>query len=311
LADLSEEFISPFNLDQHIVSGVFFSGDDVAHLERQQVGHTNRRLRQESAHFDGGVGDVLGELAEMVILAALALVAEPVLGRQHAHDRLDDVVGNAQAHGAGTVAHLQLKAHHNHGFIGWDDLHQLGVGFEIVNAEGDRGEVAPGFGEVMGSAIGDALHQALLDLGERALGDEQVGIRPAEKAVDDRVDDQRGNFQAKLPIELLGLEQIEAGGIGQGVNEFAVGQLLDVGDVDFDDGSQVAGEGRAEIAPKTLVQRLQGPHLIFGDALGTLEVVDVDIHALAAGAPEDGGGGFLLHLAALDCGEQGIHFGLV
>jgi hypothetical protein len=75
----------------------------------------------------------------------------------------------------------------------------------------------------MHGPVGDALDQALFDLGERALGDEEVGVGAAKQAVDDRVDDQGGDFQAKLAVQLFGLEQVEAGGVGKGVDEFGVG----------------------------------------------------------------------------------------
>ena len=78
----------------------------------------------------------------------------------------------------------------------------------------------------------------LLDLRERALGDEQVGVGAAEEAVDNWVDDERADFQTELPLERSSCQQVEAGRIGQRVNEFAVSQLLDRGNAYFDDGSQ-------------------------------------------------------------------------
>jgi hypothetical protein len=127
----------------------------------------------------------------------------------------------------------------------------------------------------MRRAVGDALHEPLLDLRERPLRDEQVGVAPAEQAVDDRVDDQRADLEAQLPVELLGLEQVEAGRVRQRVDELAVGELLDVRDGDFDDRAEVPGEGGAEVSPEAFVQGFQGPHLVLGDALGALEVVDL------------------------------------
>ena len=59
------------------------------------------------------------------------------------------------------------------------------------------------------------------------------------------------------------------------------------------------------------MQRLQRPHLIFGDALGTLKVIDVNIDAMTADPAKDGGGRFLLHLAAFDGGKQCINLRLV
>ena len=51
---------------------------------------------------------------------------------------------------------------------------------------------------------------------------------------------------------------------------------------DFDDRAEVAGEGGAEVSPEAFVQGFQGPHLVFGDALGPLEVVDLDVDLRSA-----------------------------
>ena len=61
-------------------------------------------------------------------------------------------------------------------------------------------------------------------------GMNRSALRSAEQAVDDRVDDQRADLQAQLPVELLGLEQVEAGRVRQRVDELGVGELLDVRD---------------------------------------------------------------------------------
>ncbi len=61
-----------------------------------------------------------------------------------------------------------------------------------------------------------SLHEALLDLRQRALRDEELGIAAAQQAIDDRVNDQRADFETKLAVQLLGLEQVEAGGIRAG-----------------------------------------------------------------------------------------------
>ena len=59
---------------------------------------------------------------------------------------------------------------------------------------------------MMRRAIGDALDEPLLDLRERALRDEQVRIAAAQKSIDDRIDNERADFQTKLSIQLLGRE---------------------------------------------------------------------------------------------------------
>ena len=164
----------------------------------------------------------------------------------------------------------------------------------------------------MGRPVGDPLHQPLLDLRQRPLRDEQLGIRAAEQAVDDRVDDQRTDLQAELPVQLLGLEQVEAGRVRQAVDEFAVGQLLDVGDADLDDRPQVARNRGPEVSAETLVKGFQRPHLVLRDAFRPFEVVILNLDVRSAVAGEDG-----LRLVAgrvdragVDCGQQGVDFGL-
>jgi hypothetical protein len=72
--------------------------------------------------------------------------------------------------------------------------------------------------------IGDPLHQPLLDLRQRPLRNEQLRIAPAQQPIDDRINNQRADLQTKLPVQLLGLEQIKTGRIRQRMNEFAVCQ---------------------------------------------------------------------------------------
>src|SRR5260221_7889021 len=105
----------------------------------------------------------------------------------------------------------------------------------------------------MRRAVGDALHEPLLDLRQRALRDEQIGVRAAQQSIDDRIDDQRADLQAELPIQLLCVEQVETRRVRQRVNELAVRKLLNTGDGYFDDRAKIAGECHAEIAPETLM----------------------------------------------------------
>ncbi len=88
----------------------------------------------------------------------------------------------------------------------------------------------------------------------------------------------------RLPSERLGGEQIEAGRVLQAEDEFAVGELIDAGELDFHDAAQQRGECRAEIATKAFVQRLQSAHLLLADALRPLEVVGRDLLARPPGA---------------------------
>src|SRR5262245_18574422 len=121
---------------------------------------------------------------------------------------------------------------------------------------------------MMRRAVGDTLNQALFDLSERPLGNEKISIRAAEQAIDDGINDQRRNLQAKLAFELVGFEKIEYGGIGKRVDEFGIGELFAVGDGDLDDGAEIARERGAEVSTEAFVQSLQSAHLILADALG-------------------------------------------
>src|SRR5439155_7444242 len=87
------------------------------------------------------------------------------------------------------------------------------------------------------------------------------------------------------------------------------------------DGAEVAGEGCAEVAAETFVEGFEGAHLIFGDAFGAFEVVDVDVEAGGpAGAGEDGGRADAsaraadaagVDLAGIYRGEECVDFGLI
>ena len=61
------------------------------------------------------------------------------------------------------------------------------------------------------------------------------------------------------------------------MREFAVGELLDVGDIHFDDRSQIPRKCRPEISPESFVQRFERPHLILGNPLGPLEIIGLNV----------------------------------
>ena len=176
--------------------------------------------------------------------------------------------------------------------------------------------------------VGNARDQALFDLRQRALGDEQIGIGPTEQAVNNRVDNERADFQTKLSVQLLGPQEVKAGRVRQRVNELAVGELFDIRDGYFDNRAQVTRKRRAEIPAEPFVQRLEGPHLVFGNALGAFEIVDVNFELLVGGggcaAPKHAlravpratprattAGTGCGDLPGIDRGEKGIDFGLI
>ena len=92
----------------------------------------------------------------------------------------------------------------------------------------------------------------------------------------------------RLPFERLGLEQIEAGRVLEAEHELAVGELIDAGELHFDDAPQQGRERRAEIAAEAFVHRLQRPHLLLADALGPLEIVGRDFRARPCDAAAGG-----------------------
>ena len=110
------------------------------------------------------------------------------------------------------------------------------------------------------------------------------------------------------------MSRLKQVGLGSEWMNSRVGELLDVGDDDLDDRPQVAREGRAEVSAEALVQGLEGPHLVLGDALGALEVVDLTSTRRAAAAGRQRPAAprrCRLHLPAVHRGQQGVDFGLV
>ena len=227
------------------------------------------------------------------------------MGGELTDDGFDDVEGNADAHGAGAGTDFDFKTDDDDDFVGGDDLDEVGVALGAGDFKLHRHQLGPGFGEVHQGSFDDAVDEAQLDGGEGSLGDEDVGVRAAEEAVDNGEDDERADFEAELAGELGCSEEVEARGAGQGVDELAVGELFGGGDTALDHGSEEGGEGCAEVSGEGLVDGVEGAHLVFADALGAFEVVDADFAWGSRGV--DGGRG----VARGDGGEQGVDFGLI
>ena len=115
--------------------------------------------------------------------------------------------------------------------------------------------------------------QPQFDLRQRPARRRRRLVAAAEQAIDDRIENRRIDVENQVPFERLGLEQVEAGRILEAEDELAVGELIDAGELHFDDRAQQRRERRAEVAAEAFVQRLQRPHLLLADALGPLEVV--------------------------------------
>src|SRR5205814_2100126 len=95
--------------------------------------------------------------------------------------------------------------------------------------------------------IRDSRDEPQLDFGQRAAGDRRRIATPAEQPVDDRIQDRRVDIENQIAFERFGPQEIEAGRVLEAEDEFAVGELIDAGELDLDDASQQTGERRAEI----------------------------------------------------------------
>jgi len=79
------------------------------------------------------------------------------------------------------------------------------------------------------------------------------------------------------PSSCSAFTRLKQVGFRERVDEFRVGKLLDVGDGDFDDRPQIARQRGPEVSAEPFMQRLEGAHLVFADAFGAFEVVDLDV----------------------------------
>ena len=99
----------------------------------------------------------------------------------------------------------------------------------------------------------------------------------------------------RLPSSGSAFKRLKHVGIFQAENELAVGELIDAGELHFDDAAQQGRQGRPEVAAEALMQRLQCPHLLFADSLRAFEVIGGDLFAAfaascGASAPSSAGG---------------------
>ena len=180
------------------------------------------------------------------------------------------------------IADGQLEADDHHDFVGGDDLHELRIALDLDDLELQLQDVLPGVAEFVEEQPGDPRHQAQLDFGQRTAGQGTALAAAAQQAVDDRIEDRGVDVEDQVAFQRLGLQEVEAGGVLQAEDELAVGELIDAGELDLDDAPQQGRQGGAEVAAEAFVQRLQGPHLLLADPLGTLEIVGRDLFAVLA-----------------------------
>ena len=124
---------------------------------------------------------------------------------------------------------------------------------------------------------GDPRDQPQFDFRQRPTRQRSALPAPTQQPVDDRVENRRVDVEDQVAFQRLGLHQIETGGILQAEDELAVRELIDAGQLDFDNAPQQGRQRSAEVSPEPLVERLQRPHLFLADALRTLEVVGGDL----------------------------------
>jgi hypothetical protein len=218
------------------------------------------------------------------------------------------------AKGTRPAAQLQLEADDHHHLVGGDDLHDVRVRLHLAEREVDRPHRFPRLAERRHALVEDLLDQPRLDERHRPLRDEHLVVGPAQQPVDDRVDDQRADLQAQLAVQLGGVDQVEARGVGEAGDELGIGKLVGVSHPHLHDRPQEPRQKGAEVAGEPLVESLEGPHLVLADPLRAFEVVVLDLDAveIAPVAREDLPlVGRLLHLPGRDGAHQGIDVRLI
>ena len=139
----------------------------------------------------------------------------------------------------------KLMTHHD--FVGRDDLHELRIALDLDDFQLQLQDVFPGVAEFVEEQARDARDEPQFDFRQRPPGQRPALAAAAQQAVDDRIEDRRVDVEDQVAFQRLGLQQIEASGILQAEDELAVGELIDAGELHFDDRC-AAGPDRA--APK-------------------------------------------------------------
>ena len=99
----------------------------------------------------------------------------------------------------------------------------------------------------------------------------------SQETIEDRKNDRRIQIENDVAVEGVRLEQVETGRVLEAVDEFAVRQLVDADQFDFDDRPHQPRQIGAEFPAEAFVHRLKCPHLLYADALGTFEFVHADL----------------------------------
>ena len=140
LTDVADVFAFAADAESQRAGGRFFSDDQVAGLKVHQVRHLDGGFSQQCRDGELGHIQLLGESADDACVLTVSFVLSPGLVGEFFHHRFDDVVGDAQTGGPGTATHLDFKAHHHDHFIGWNNLDQLRVGFNVLVGHGEFGD---------------------------------------------------------------------------------------------------------------------------------------------------------------------------
>src|SRR5690606_4660413 len=109
------------------------------------------------------------------------------------------------------------------------------IALNPFDVQGEFDDVLPGVDHLLEKKVGDSRHQAEFDLGERTPGGWTRVVASPQQPVDDGEEERGVDVEDELPLERLGIDEVEAGGILEAEDELAVGKLVDAGELDLDD----------------------------------------------------------------------------
>ena len=136
-------------------------------------------------------------------------------------------------------------------FVGRDDLHELRIALHLDDFELQVEDVLPGVAEFFEKQARDARDQPQLDFGQRPPGQRSALAAAAQHAVDDRIEDRGIDVEDEVAFQRLRLQEVEAGGVLQAEDELAVGELVDAGELHFDDRCAAGRTGRRRSSGRT------------------------------------------------------------
>lgn len=184
------------------------------------------------------------------------------------------------------------------------------IAFDLADTELQFCDVRPGVFESLNGQRGDPRDELEFDFCQRPVREIEAGclLASSQQPVNDRKDDRRVEVEDQVAVEFVCLQQVEARRVFEAEDEFAVGELVDADQLDFDDGAKHAAESRAELSAEAFVQGLEGPHLLFADAFRAFEIVETELDVGIDAALRLGNG--VLHRVRIEGCQQRLDFGL-